>query len=57
MFTFKSLKNLSSKVLLWIRIRIWIRIGSGFNDCVDPDRAKLLDPDPCHEIFDPRFFH
>jgi hypothetical protein len=35
---------LSSKVLLWIRIRI----GSGFDDFVDtdPDWAKMLDPDP-----------
>jgi hypothetical protein len=44
MFIFKSLKkNLSSKVLSWIRIRI----GSEFNDFVDldPDRAKLLEID------------
>jgi hypothetical protein len=33
-----------NKKVLWIRIRI----GSGFDDFVDPDpdRAKPLDPDP-----------
>jgi hypothetical protein len=33
-------------ITLWIRIRI--RIGSGFNDVVDPDPdwAKFMDPDP-----------
>jgi hypothetical protein len=46
-------KNLSAKVLLWIRIRI--RIGSGFNDFVDsdPDWAKLLDPDPYPDWINP----
>jgi hypothetical protein len=43
-------KNLYSKVgtvLLWILIRIRIRIGSGFIDIVDtdPDWAKFLDPE------------
>jgi hypothetical protein len=33
-------KNLPSKVLLQIRI------GSGFTDFLDPDGAKMLDPDP-----------
>jgi hypothetical protein len=27
----------SHQVLLWLQIRIRIRIGSGFNDFVDPD--------------------
>jgi hypothetical protein len=45
-FCIPILKTLASKVLLWIRIRI----GSGFNCCVDPDSypdwTKRLDPDP-----------
>jgi hypothetical protein len=35
-------KNLTSKVLLWIRVHI----GSGFNDFVDPDWSNMLVPDP-----------
>jgi hypothetical protein len=44
-FLFKHLEQIFVfEVLLWIRIRI----GSGFNDLVDPDPdwAKMLDPDP-----------
>jgi hypothetical protein len=47
---FNLWKNLSSKVLLWIRIRI----GSGFNDLVDVDPDPYPDwinpdPQPCGE--------